>query len=456
MPEPAVPSRRGLKQRAFSAGRWAVFGMATGQGIRLVTTLVMTRLLSPSMFGVMAIVVMVYVIAGLLTDLGIRQNIIQRHSRDDPRFLDTAWTAQIIRGFLIWGIAVVVSAAFYLGGRSGAFAAGTVYASPILPLVLAVSSFAVVIYGFQSTKVATAERDLDQRPLIQIDLASQISAFAVMVTIAYFTGSIWSLVIGQLTAAAVGALLSHLRLRGHSNRLAWDRQSLNELIAFGKWIFASSFVGVFALYADRLVLGGLVPVSVLGQFAIAATLVAAVQGVFSKLYSAVVMPILSETAREDRGRLKELFYRVRIPTDLAVLFGAGFLGATGQLIVDILYDHRYADAGWMLQILACSLVWARYEATQQLYLALGLPKLVAYLNFARFASVFAALLVGFELNGVRGAIWGFALHQVVIALMTYRFNAMLRINDFVRDLGVLVALPIGYAAGLGIERLVGR
>ena len=168
------------------------------------------------------------------------------------------------------------------------------------------------------------------------------------------------------------------------------------------------------------------------------------------------MPILSETAREDRDRLKEVFYRVRLPTDLALLFAAGFLGATGQLVVDILYDRRYADAGWMLQILAFSLVWARYEASQQLYLALGRPKFVAFLNFARFASVFVALLVGFQLGGVRGAIWGFALHQVVIALMTYRFNALLRINDFVRDFGVLVALPIGYAAGLGLEWLVGR
>ncbi|MEO5883631.1 MAG: hypothetical protein ABIQ06_14525, partial [Caldimonas sp.] len=57
-------------------------------------------------------------------------------------------------------------------------------------------------------------------------------------------------------------------------------------------------------------------------------------------------------------------------------------------------------------------------------------------------------------GGVRGAIWGLALHQVVIALMTYRFNAMLRINDFVRDFGVLVALPIGYGVGWGLERLV--
>src|SRR6185295_978181 len=172
------------------------------------------------------------------------------------------------------------------------------------------------------------------------------------------------------------------------------------------------------LHADRIVLGGLVSADVLGQFAIAATLVAAIQSLFSKLYSAVFMPVLSETVRDNRARLKEVFYRVRIPTDLALLFASGLLVATGQLVVDTLYDHRYADAGWMLQILAVSLVWVRYEATQQLYLALGQPKFVAFLNLARFVSVFVAMLVGFRLAGIRGAIWGFSLHQVVIALLT--------------------------------------
>ena len=431
-----------------------MFGFAATQGIRLVSTLVMTRLLAPSMFGVMSIALMVNVIASLLTDLGIRQNIVQSRRGVDPIFLDTAWTVQIVRGFIIWALALALSATLYLAGRLGHLSGDTVYATPILPWVLAVSSFSVVIAGFSSTKGAVAQRNLDQRRLIQIELASQLVAFAVMVVIAYETRSIWSLVAGQLAAGAMGVALSHTILPGTANRLAWDAASLREIVAFGKWIFASSFVGVFALYADRIVLGGLVTPSLLGQFAVAGNLVGAVQGVFAKLYLSVVMPVLSETARGDRGRLKEVFYRLRLPTDLTLLFCAGFLAASGQLVVDVLYDRRYAQAGWMLQILAVSLVWARLDATRQLYLALGQPKYAAFLNFARFATVFVALLVGFRLGGIRGAIWGFALHEIVIALMSYRFNAALRINDFARDLGVLVALPLGYGSGYVLRMLV--
>ena len=451
---PAAPLS--LKRRALTASGWSAAGFAASQGIRLLTTLVMTRFLAPDMFGVMAIAVMVNVITSLLTDLGVKQNIIQSHRGEDPVFLDTAWTVQIVRGGIVWGLALLVALALVVAGALGLLPAGTVYAAPILSAVLAVSSFSVVISGFQSTRAAMAERSLNQRTLIQIELACQVAALLFMVSVGAATHSIWALVGGQLVASVVGVSLTHAILPGHPNRFAWDRGALAEIIGFGKWIFVSSFIGVFALNADRIVLGGVFTPSLLGQFAIATALAGAVQGVFAKLYSTILMPVLSETARLQRWRLKEVFYRIRVPTDLALLFCAGLLASSGSLIVRLLYDRRYGDAGWMLEILAFSLVWARYGATQELYLALGKPRYVAFLNFARFGSVFAALFLGLALGGAKGAIWGFALHQVAIAAITYRFNAILGLNDFARDLGVLVALPIGYAAGEALQWLLRR
>lgn len=437
-----------LKQRVLKAGGWTAGGFAISQALRIVSTLIMTRLLAPEMFGLMSIAVMVNVITALLTDLGITQNIVQSKRGEDPTFLDTAWTVQILRGFIVWGLAVLVAVALYVGGQMGLLSANTVYGSPILPWVLAASSFSVVISSFASTNAAVAERHFNQRKLIRIDLISQVTSLLSMIAIGLVTKSVWALVAGQLIGGICGTTLSHLLLPGQGNRLAWDREALHEIVAFGKWVFVSSFVGVFALYADRIVLGGLVQADVLGQFAIASTIVGAVQGVFMKLYGTVVMPALSETVRLDRTRLREVYYRLRVPTDLALLFCTGLLAATGKLVIALLYDRRYGDAGWMLEILALSLVWVRYFASQQLYVALGEPKYVAFLNFARFVAVFAALFAGFWLGGVEGAIWAFALHQIVNALMTYRFNARLKMNDFTRELAVLIALPAGYGVGV--------
>ncbi len=71
------------------------------QGIRLGGNLIMARLLMPEMFGIMVIATTVSVVLHLLSDVGFRQNIIQSPRGNDPAFLNTVWTAQIIRGFIL-------------------------------------------------------------------------------------------------------------------------------------------------------------------------------------------------------------------------------------------------------------------------------------------------------------------------------------------------------------------
>src|SRR5205085_7445390 len=99
----------------------------------------------------------------------------------------------------------------------------TVYGSPVLPWVIAAVSFTAVINGVQSTKMALAERQLDQRHLTQIELLSLAVSIGSMVLMGVLTRSIWALVAGTWAGALVGAILSHAWLVGPRDRLAWDR-----------------------------------------------------------------------------------------------------------------------------------------------------------------------------------------------------------------------------------------
>ena len=53
--------------------------------------------------------------------------------------------------------------------------AKSVYASPILPFVIAVTSFSAVIAGFQSTRIAVAQRNFNQKRLVQTELFAQVA-----------------------------------------------------------------------------------------------------------------------------------------------------------------------------------------------------------------------------------------------------------------------------------------
>ena len=448
MPSPAPVT---LRQRVLRAGGWSLAGYGLSQMLRLCSSLVMTRLLVPEMFGVMAIATMVTVILALLSDFGLAQNIVQSRRGDDPEFLDTAWVVQILRGGVLWLAALLLSIALYFANLRGMLPANSVYSSPVLPLVIAVSSFSTIISGFASTRMSTAYRSFDQKRLIEVELLGQVAGLVIMIAIGVMTRSIWGLVAGGLAASLTITALSHSWMSGHANRLRWDKNALEELIGFGKWIFVSSAVFVLAANGDRLLLGGVVDAGVLGMYSIAASIVGVIQGTAGRLTMAVTLPALSEIARNEPSRLREVYYKLRVPADLLLLLLAGLLFAAGQPVIDLLYDPRYSAAGGMLQVLALSLIAARYEAAHQSYLALGMPRYLAVINVVRFVSLYALVPVLYHLGGTRAAIWGIALHGLTYVPFDYYFSAQLRMNDFRRELMVLAALPVGYLLGSALN-----
>ncbi len=457
---PARPSLAGrvlpsLKQRALRAGAWSSIGYGLSQAIRLGNNLIMTRLLAPDMFGVMAIATMVTVILGLLSDIGLQQNIVQSHRGDDPLFLDTAWVVQIVRGVGLWLVSLILALTLYVANAHGLFPGGSVYASPQLPLVIALTAFGAVVSGFTSTKLATAHRTFNQQRVVQIEIGGQLAALVVMVIIGTATHSIWALVAGGLVSTITGTVLTHTWLEGHANRLRSDKTALKDLSHFGKWVFISSAVGVFAINGDRLMLGGVVDPHTLGSYAIAVMMIGAIEGLLTRLFTTISLPALSEVARSDRSGLREAYYKLRIPGDLLLLFAAGGLYEAGHIVIDTLYDPRYAQAGAFLQILALSLIVVRYGVAHQLYLAIGMPRYLSAINVLRFIALFTIVPLLYYFGGLNAAIWGIALHGLATVPFVYYFNGKLGLNDARRELWVLAAFPAGLACGAVVNLLLG-
>ena len=209
-----------------------------------------------------------------------------------------------------------------------------------------------------------------------------------------------------------------------------------------------------ALPIYRLLLGAFVDAHVLGIYAIASLLVGAVAGLLNKLYVFVSLPALSEIARSSPSRLRGVYNRLSLPGDLVLVFMAGLLFAAGQWVIDLLYDPRYAEAGAMLQILALSLFAVRYEIARQVYLALGLPQYGTVLSLVRFVALYSLVPSLYFLGGTQAAIWVVALHGLAAAPFVYGFNAKLGLNDFRRELLViLIALPAGFLCGSALKLL---
>ena len=455
MPTGDLSPPSSLGRRARSAGAWSLGALVASQGIRLGGNLIMARLLAPEMFGVMVIATTVSVVLALLSDMGLRQNIIQSKRGTDPVFLNTAWTVQILRGCVLFSVLLLLAGFAWFAQVINLSPAGSTYAAPELPLVLAVTGFTAIINGFQSTKLALAFRSFQQNKVVLIELAAQIVGLLVMLGIGYLTGSIWSLVAAGVVAAMVSTLLSHLWLQGPNNRLQWDSSAFKELIAFGRWVLLSSAVGVLAAHGDRIWFGGSMSAAELGVYSIAVLILGAIETGVHRFAAAVVLPALSEVARTgDAVRLRALYYRFRLVIDLALLLACGLLLTLSPLIIGWLYDARYSGAGSMLAVLSLSLFTLRFTVAHQAWLALGLTKYLAVNNAIRFVSLWTLLPLLLAVGGTTYAIWGVALYTLPTVFLILYINRRLGLLDIKRELVVLPMLGVGALCGMGFSHAV--
>ena len=452
--ERATKSGHSLKFRVFRAGGWVLIGFIVGQAFRLVGNLILTRLLTPDAFGIMAMAMVVQGIISLCSDIGLQQTIIQSRNAGNPSFLNTAWTLSIFRNFLIWSTCAIIALGLHFAGLWGWLPLGSVYANPILPAVIAVTSLSAIIQGFQSLNICFANRILDMKRITLIDLYSQFCGISLMIFFGWLTHSVWSLVVSNLVVTAVTTILTHLWLQGPRSRIEWDWNVLHELFHFGKWIWLSSAINILATSSDRLLLGGWIGATGLGYYSIANNLASVLDGIGARLFSSVSLPTMSEVARSQPDRVPELFFRMRWAADAAYVGSAGFLFGSAQGIIGLLYDARYAPAGQMLQWLSFGLLFTRYGLAMNTYIALGRPNYLSVINLTKLVSLFSLVPALFYLFGVQGAILGIAFHMAPSTLLVFWFNQKLGLNNIRLELAVLVMWPLGWLAGSFVGALL--
>lgn len=445
--------KKSLKQRTINSGIWVLSGRVSSQALRLVSNLILTRLLIPEMFGVMAIVTIFMMGINMFSDVGLQQNIVQSRRGEDKAYMNTAWTIQIIRGGVIFALALVFSITLYYLGQSGLLPIDSVYADDQLPFLLAMVSITAIISGFNSINLLVLNRRLMIGRTVMINLISQVVGLVIMVVAAWYWREIWILVVGGLISAAIKMMLSHHRSLGEKNQLKWDKSCVSEIISFGKWIFLSSILGFLLAQGDRLLLGLWVSPEMLGIYTIAFFLAMALKEVLQQVVSSVFYPMLSEIVREKPDQLKHVYYQIRAKIDFFSMVTAGFMASGGRLIIDFLYDDRYFEAGWMLEILSLSIVFIGYSLAGTCLMAKGNAKSNMMLTLIATVFLYVSLPFAYIHYGLYGAVIAIALNYVIDIPSTFYMMNKHHLLDIRKEFRMLPFLFISYGIGIYVQSL---
>lgn len=411
------------------------FGFGFSQAMRLLSNLVLTRLLFPEAFGLMALVSILIVGLNMFSDVGISPAIIRSRRGDDPDFLNTAFTVQIIRGILLFGLGCVL-----------ALPVAAFYGEEILVPMMMVASVQFIILGFTPTRSETAQRHLLIGRMTFLEAVSQIIALTLMLALAAWTRSVWALVFGGLIGTASQVVLYSIFLPGDRNRLRWDSEAVHELIHFGKWIFLSTAFGFLFRQGDRLILGKFLSLDVFGIYIIGFFLGSFPMMLGTAISRKLLIPVYRDRppseSRENFAKLRKL----RVMITLCVFFLLGITAFFGPWLVDFLYDDRYLSAGAIVVLIACcgfpQAIGMTYDAAA---LAGGDSKAYFLFSFIRAVLTIAGLLIGVSVGGLLGALVGQFLATLAVypalVWLSVRFGVWDKLHDAVFALvGLLISI----------------
>lgn len=443
-----------LKRRSLKAGAWAGASHVLGQAIRLASNLILARLLVPEAFGIMALISSMMMALNLLSDIGTGPVVIQSARGNDRNFLNTAWTLQIVRGLVLWSIALLLAFWMHVVQPLGWFTPGTLFADPRLPPLIAAATFGLVLNGFMSIKWKLAERNLDLKTTAIIDVIGGIGSAVVMVAGAVMTGSVWALVFGSMAGTLLRCVMSHAFLDGPKASLRLESAAVRELIGKGKWVLVSTVLGFAATNVDRLMLGSLTDGTTLGLFSIAVNLATLVSTVPSMMLMKVAYPAISEVVRDRKDDLERVYRRLQHLTDGALGVVSGALFVASHAIIRLLYDSRYVDAGPMLAYLAIGALGARTLVVDLVFTAMGRTSIVAASVVPRVVVLLVGLPIGYSMRGMEGALMAIVASQFAHWPVSLWFRARHGLGSLRNDMMLPLALITGAGVGWLFERLL--
>ena len=399
----------GGAQRFFRSGSALVgaTGWITGtyiaqQVLRLVSNILLAWLLAPALLGTMLLINTLRTGGELLTDLGIGQSIVNNRRGGEPSFYNTAWTIQIIRGFLLFGVALGLTVPM-----------ARAYDNPDLLILLPAVAPVFIITGLTSPSRFLLQKWLEVRKLALFDLCASVFGTAAQIALAVYMPTIWALVCGLLIGTLVPAIASFFLIDWRSHQLRWESAAVKDILHFGKWMFLASLIYFLAMNFDRLYFAGAIPFALLGVYGIARTFADTIMQLFQRMGNLLIFPKISASAQRGYD-LQRAISPLRLGVLTLVAIGLAFAVAIADRFIYLVYDERYHAAGLFLSILLVG-TWFGILATMAdaMMLGVGKPSGVAFSNGAKLAVIAMALPALLPRYGMSAALASFVVAEAV-------------------------------------------
>lgn len=383
----------------LSSARWAAVAQASRVAGQLVSLAVLSRLLPPSDYGVMAMAGVVTALAGMLRDMGTGAAIIQRKE------LTAELTATVF--WMNMALGTVLGLALCLG--SGAL--GSFFREPKLQGVLLLLAVTFPLGSVTTVHQAIIERRSGFKTLAMLEVVNQVAGVLLAVVAALAGAGVYSLAVPTLSTTLISSIWLW-KASGWRPSLRWSKTEFRGIWGFSGNLTAFQFILYFARNADSMIIGRMLGSAPLGIYSMAYKLMLFPVQNLTWVVGRVLLPRMSQL-QDEPDRVRDLYFKaLGAVVTLSAPAMAG-LWALREPFVAVAFGPRWGEVPELLAWLApVGLLQSMTSTVGTVFVAAGRTQTLFRLGLANTAVIVIAFVIGAQLGLVYVAI-GYAIAHVV-------------------------------------------
>lgn len=423
-----------LKNKTVKGVAWTSLDQVTALTLGFIFEVILARLLSPSDYGLLAMIAVFNAVALTFVNSGFGSALVRKPDMSDND-TTTAFCFNIVVGIV--SAAILCLIAPYVA---------IFYDKPILASLLRAESLILIILSFSVVQFSQLSRRLDFKSKMIVNMTAQIIAGVVSITAAYHGFGVWSLVLKHIVNSLITVIMlwvmSPWRPRGK-----WDKKSLKYLWGYGSKLLASGVLNTVFGNIYPIVIGKFFSASELGYYGRARGYAGLPSQGLTSVLQQVTFPVLSKIQGETE-RLADS-YRRMLRFSVFVLFPImiGMAALAHPLVVTLVTD-KWAPCVPYLQVICFSSMWYPVHAINlNLLQVKGRSDLFLKLEIIKKAILLIAVFICVPF-GVMGICVG-AIFTSLISLVinTYYTGKLINVGFFrqMRDMTptLIASLIIG-------------
>jgi len=392
-----------LRKRAFSSIRWTALSSCVKGLLQLAQLVILSRLLTPADFGLIAIAVAIVAFLQIFADAGVSNAIIHFQEISNEQLSSLYWLNVSISSILA---VILVILSSYVANW---------FRQPQLVSLLYIAASTLFINSLAQQLRVNAQKNLLFAQLVKIELWAVVSGFLLTILLAWCGIGVYSIALGTMFTAIIYCLLAWMFLAsGWRPKLRLKLSEIKQFLKYGGYMIGNNLVSTVNSQIDIFIGGRVFEATQMGLYNVPKSLMLNVQMAINPIITQVGLPIMA-IAQNDKDRLKNIYLktiRITSSVNFPIYLGIAFYS---KEIVHLILGERWLDAIPLIQIFAIwGLVRSIGNPVGSLLLGIGKADMLFKWNLTWALIIGPSLLIGSNWG-----VYGMAVAMTALMLAAY-------------------------------------